>query len=155
MTRYTGYLIVIDTNCINARQNDPFLNELEKLADEGGIDIETTQTLLNELEKSKGYPKGKKKADKYIFSIGPEDDNGLDEILKMLFGLNVSYSESEMSDARQILTAIMYGAKFFVTRDRVLLSGSDKFKNKFEITITSPEDCLLAVKNRLSAIANT
>lgn len=118
---YTGYLIVIDTNCINAKQKDTFLNELEKFADEGKIDIETTDTLLNELGRNKGYPQGQKKAnDKYIFSMGPtvlgysnfgtsvlgsdEDDRRLSEILKILFGQKsrAFYSPNEMGDAMQI-----------------------------------------------------
>jgi len=166
---HIGYLIVLDTNCINARQKDSSMNELEQLADEGRIDIETTDTSLNEL--GGDYPKGEKKAGKYIFSMGSmvlghskfgtsvlgskEDDDRLGELLDIFFEHKHrwNYSDQEMGDAMQISTAIRYGAKFFVTRDRKLLYRSDEVKNKFEIIIANPESCLLAVKDRLETIS--
>lgn len=167
----TGYLVVIDTNCINARQNDIVLNELEQLADGDNIALETTDALLNELDRKESYPQGKDKARKYIFSMGPfvlgqsksgmsvlgseEDDDRFGSLLNIFFGhkLRQNYSDREVGDARQIATAIKYGANFFVTRDGVLLKNSDEIKNKFEITIANPEECVIAVKNRLAILA--
>ncbi len=167
----TGYLIIIDTNCINARQRDPALNELERFLEEDNIGLETTDTLLNELERNKGYPKGQQKAGKYIFSMGPmvlghskfgtsilgseEDDNRLGEVLKIIFGhkSRSSYSADEMGDAVQVSTAIRYGAKFFVTRDGDLLRKSNEIKDKFEVTIINPEECVSVVKSRLAKLS--
>ena len=167
----TGYLIVIDTNCINARQKDIALNELEQLADGGNITVETTDALLNELDRKGSYPQGKDKARKYIFSMGAfvfgqsklemsivgskEDDDRLGNLLNIFFGhkRRQNYSNREMGDVRQIATAIKYGANFFVTRDRVLLNNSNEIKNKFEITIADPEECVNAVRNRLAILS--
>lgn len=159
--------VYIDTNCINAKQDDETLNELEKFYQDEKIIIETTDTLETELREGKGYPKGLGKASGYIFSYGPavlghsrlgssivgseEDDRRLGRVLEILFGRKPrpQYSKNEIRDAMHIATAIRYGGTYFVTKDRALLKKSQQIKNEFQIVIDTPEECFIQVKERL------
>jgi len=159
--------VYIDTNCVNARQNKPVLNQLEKLYQEEKILIETTDTFETELLEGKGYPQGLKKALNYVFSFGPgvighsrvgycivgskEDDNRLGRVLEIIFGkkLRKDYSRNEIRDAMHIATTIRYGGTYFVTQDKTLLRKSENIRKEFQTLIVNPEDCLKLIKDRL------
>ena len=49
---YSGPIPIIsyDTNCINARQRMLAMNELERLKDEGWVDLRKSNVVLNELD---------------------------------------------------------------------------------------------------------
>lgn len=130
--------IYIDTNCINARQNNDAINKLEELYDQERILIEKTDTLDTELQDGQGYPQGQKKAMNYIESYGPavvghsrlgssivgsdEDDKRLGKMLEILWGKKVrsSYDNSQIRDAMHISTAARYGGTYFVTNEIAL-----------------------------------
>lgn len=162
--------VYIDTNCINARQNNPFINELEKLFEEEMILIEKTDTLDTELGRGAGYPKGQKKSMSYIESYGPavvgfsrlgssivgsdEDDMRLGKILEILWGKKIrsTYTSSEMSDSMHIATAARYGGTYFITNEYKLLVKLKEIKKEFGIEICTPKDCLEKIKKRIKLL---
>lgn len=160
--------VYIDTNCINARQNDQFLNELEKLYLEEKILIEKTDTLDTELQENKKYPLGQKKSLSYIESYGPavfghsrwgstifadeHDEKRLTKVLAILFGpkSRQSYGRNDIRDAMHISTAIRYGGGFFVTSEKALIDKAKEIEKEFGIKIRTPQDCLTEVKDLIS-----
>jgi len=162
--------VYIDTNCINAKQANKYLNELEELYIREEILIEKTDTLDTELQDGKGYPQGLKKSMKYIESYGPtvfdhsrwnssilgdeKDEERLSKVLEILWGKKVrsSYRKQDIRDAMHISTAIRYGGKYFVTDERKLLNKADKIEIVFGIKIRNPENCLDEVKARLKVL---
>lgn len=162
--------VYIDTNCINARQNNSAINQLEKLYEDELILIEKTDTLETELGRKNGYPEGQKKSMNYIESYGPAvlglsrvgssivgseaADNSLGRMLEILWGkkMRSSYSSSEMGDAMHISTSARYGGTYFVTNERALLMKSDEIKAEFGIIVCNPEGCLEMVKARIKLL---
>ncbi len=162
--------VYIDTNCINSMQKIDALNELEKLNDEDKIIIEKTDTLDEELQRGKGYPKGQKKSINYIESYGvfvlgqsrlnhavlgnSQDEDALTKLLKILWGkkIRASYTSQELGDARHIATASRYGGTYFVTQEKALLDKSEMIEKEFTIKVISPDDCLSAVMRRLNEL---
>lgn len=162
--------VYIDTNCINARQGEPHLNELEKLYEEGKILIEKTDTLDTELREGEGYKRGQRKSLSYVESYGPavvensrvgssivgskEDDVRLSRVLEVLWGKKTrkSYSKNEIRDAMHISTAIRYGGNFFVTLESGILENAGELQGEFNIKVRSPENCLVDVTKRLKSI---
>ncbi len=162
--------VYIDTNCINARQKDHSINDLENLFREQKILIEKTDTLDTELQE--GYIKGLKKSNNYIESFGgavwghsgwdhsqwadDADERRLTRILKILWGQkNRSYySKSEIRDAMHIATAARYGDTYFITNEKALLKHHNVIYSEFSIRILNPRDCLDAVLKRLVILEN-
>lgn len=162
--------VYIDTNCINARQKDDSLNELEKLHEVGKIQIEKTSVLDTELQEGKGYPLGLNKSDRYIESYevavldhsrlghsvvgGNNDEKMFSRILEILWGKKhrTRYSKSEIRDAMHLFTAIRYGGSYFITLERDLLIKAELLQKEFGIKTRSPKDCLKEVKERLSLL---
>jgi hypothetical protein len=159
--------VYIDTNCINAREDNSAINKLEKFYEQDLILIEKTDTLDTELARGAGYPKGQRKAMNYIESYGPAvigysrlgfstvgndaDDKRHGRILEILWGKKIrsAYSKSEMGDAMHIATAARYGGTYFITNEKKLLIKSEEIKTEFNIEISTPEDCVEKVKKRL------
>lgn len=159
--------VYIDTNCVNARQSNTALNQLEKLYQEEKILIETTDTFETELLEGKGYSRGLKKALNYVFSFGPgvvghsrvgycivgseEDDRRLGRVLEIVFGrkLRKDYSRNQIRDAMHLATTIRYGGMYFVTQDRSLLEETETIRKEFLTNVVTPEDCLKLVRARL------
>lgn len=162
--------VYIDTNCINARQKDHYINDLEKLFQEEKIIIEKTDTLDTELQE--GYKKGLEKSDNYIESFGDAvwghsrwdysqwaddvDERRLTRILEIFWGLkNIPYySKSEIRDALHIATAAKYGGTYFITKEKALLMRHNVIRFEFSIRILNPRDCLDAVLKRLAILEN-
>lgn len=163
--------VYIDTNCINARQNDQYINKLEELYEQDKILVEKADTLDTELQGKSGYPKGQRKSLSYIESYGPavlghsrlgysilgddQDDQRLGRILEILFGKKVrsAYSYNEIRDAMHIATAIRYGGTYFITTDTDLLKRADLIESEFGLKIRNPKDCLQEIEDRLRVIA--
>lgn len=159
--------VYIDTNCVNARQNNAALNQLEKLYEEEKIIIETTDTFETELLEGKSYSRGLRKAMNYVFSFGPsvvghsrigscivgseEDDRRLGRVLEIIFGrkLRKDYSRNQIRDAMHLATTIRYGGTYFVTQDNSLLKKAEVIRKEFQTIIVTPEDCLRLVRARL------
>jgi predicted nucleic acid-binding protein len=160
--------IYLDTNCINANQVIPAVNELEKLYEQGKIDIEKTDTLDTELQGNPhGNAKRLQKSLNYIESYGPAvfghsrwdysvfgsqtDAQKLDRMLEMLWGKKgrSQYSKQQIRDAMHISTAARYGGNYFITNDKELLNKSKEIKQNDQIIVCSPENCLNSVKKTL------
>jgi len=162
--------IYVDTNCINARQNEKHLNKLEELYDREKILIEKTDTLDTELQEGDSYPKGLKKSLKYIESFGSAvlghsrlnfcqladeiDEKRLTRVLAILWGEKPRsvYSKNEIRDAMHIATAIRYGGTYFITEENALLNKATKIQKEFNIKIRKPKSCLVEVIERLKVL---
>jgi len=152
--------IYIDTNCINVRKSDKYLNELEKLNRQKSIIIEKTDVLDTELREGKGYSQGLNKSLNYIESRGAavfghsryghakyssqNDSERLSRILKILWGTKTrsQYSKQEIRDAIHISTACYHGGTFFVTKETALLKKTQQIEKEFIIKIRNPSNCL-------------
>lgn len=159
--------VYIDTNCINARSNNNYLNNLELLRIEGKITIGKTDTLDTELQKGNGYPQGLNKSSNYIeaqgtFVLGSSrlgasvlgtsiDQLNLSKMLEILWGKKdiSAYSENQIRDAMHITTSSKHGGTFFTTDETTLLSKADLIEREFNIKVRSPQQCLIEVKKKL------
>lgn len=159
--------VYIDTNCINARASNNYINKLEQLHNEEKITIEKTDTLDTELQKGKGYPQGLNKSSNYIEALGSFvlgssrlgssvlgtsiDQSNLSKMLEILWGKkNISaYSENQIRDAMHITTSAKYGGTFFVTNETALLSKADLIGKEFNIKVCSPQECLIEIEEKL------
>lgn len=154
--------IVIDANCINARNSLPAMTELENLHNKGIVRIEKIDVLDTEFQFPKTFRLGLKKSSNYNENIGlgvwdnsrwdhcfwasDDDEEKLTKLLSALWGekKRSEYSKNEIRDVMHILTAIRSGADFFVTNEKILLE-----KGKFlEIKVCSPEECLEIIRNQ-------
>src|SRR4030043_2027128 len=162
--------VYIDTNCINARQKDPSLNQLEELYEQEKILIEKTDVLDTELQENKGYPLGQRKSMQYVESFGPgvvdhsrvgssivgdaDDDIRLTRVLTLLWGQKRrnEYTKEEIRDAMHISTAVRYGGTYFVTTEKGLLKKAEVVGKEFGIKLRDPERGLHEVGQRLKIL---
>lgn len=155
-------IIMIDTNCINARQKDEDLNVLEKLFHRKKIDIQKSDVLDTELV---GKDFFKRKGLFYTEAHGiavvdhsrlghttlatPEEKERLENIKKVLWGRTKGCSKQEIRDAMNLFTACKYYVDYFVTNEKALLSKSDNFNN----IICTPRECILRLRKEKGIIA--
>lgn len=160
-------LIYLDTNCINAREKDTCLNELEQLNREGIIEIRKTDVLDTELQEGKGYLLGLSKSYKFredlgagVFDssrfghavFGNEDDSiRLTRLLNIIFGNKdrSKYKKNEIRDAMHISTSVKHKGDFFITNERRILSASKIIEREFGLKVRNPQECLKEVKKLL------
>ncbi len=104
----------IDTNRINARGGEEFMNQLEQWAEEGIIDIDCSETVLGELQGK--YKQGKnmnlrfEKAAKGIFTGGFEEDETDPMFLKIesILCPNGCKDDNQKNDVRIVFHAWKY-----------------------------------------------
>lgn len=160
------YLIFIDTNCLNENQDDLALNELESLNTSGLISIERADVMDTEMMEGK-FTKGLKKSAQFIESYGPavfdhsrwdhsvfatdQDALNFTQSLYCLFGKRErsQYRKQQMRDAMHLTTAAKYGANYFLTKDKKILSKSNQLKKILGITVCLPQDCLTEIKETI------
>lgn len=164
----------IDTNTINSRQNDPFINQIEELTEKysDNLIIEKTDTLDTELSENSKYNSNRlKKSSNYIESYGiavlghsrlghtvlgsKVDREMFSEILEIIFGkkLQSEYTKQEIRDAMHVMTTIRYGGTYFITNDRIVLNSSDKLKNRYNsVIICTPKEALEKIKLRFKTL---
>ncbi len=157
--------IYIDTNCINARQKDPALNELEALHDKGLILIEKADVLETELMEGKGYPAGIRKSHNFTTSFGPavighsrigsciigSDRSATDHqaLLALLFGEG-PYSKNDVRDVMHLLTVAHYMGDVFVTNEQAILQKAVEIEQMYRIKAMNPGDCSAFVRRHLA-----
>lgn len=163
-----------DTNTINSKQQDQFINEIEELAKKYPEDliIEKTDTLDTELLQNPTHNADRlKKSDDYIESMGSfilghsrlahsilgtkKEDQEFSEILEIIFGKKqrADYTKQEIRDAMHVMTAIKYGGNYLITSDKKLLNSSSKIQTRFNSTIISTvEQALPKIKEKLKFI---
>lgn len=157
------FLIFIDTNCLNENQDDPNLNELEKLESENKLSIERADVMDTEMLEGK-FEKGLTKSSKYLEAFGPavfdhsrwnhsvfasdQDAINFTQIIFCLFGKRKreEYRKQQIRDAMHLTTAAKYGANYFLTKDKKILAKSQQLKQLTGVTVCSPKDCLAELK---------
>lgn len=163
-----------DTNSINSKQQDQWVNEIEELAEKypDYLIIEKADTLDTELLENPSYNADRlKKSDGYIESyglavlghsrLGPsvlgteKEDQEFSEILEIIFGKKQrsEYTKQEIRDAMHVMTAIRYGGTYLITNDKKMILSSDKLFKRFNSTkISSPIEALQMIKQRIKLL---
>ncbi|MBK6980145.1 MAG: hypothetical protein IPH30_00440 [Betaproteobacteria bacterium] len=116
-SRSETMLFFLDANAVNARQRDSALNELERMAQAGLIEVQYTEVTF--AEASHGCGKRSEKAAEFEWA-GVVEESGFpaqwrEAIEKAVFPGGVQ-STSQQNDVTALVTAKLAGA-FFVTTD--------------------------------------
>lgn len=168
-SKKTGTLTVtIDTNAINAKQEDEKLNLLEQYSQKGLAKVFKTDVLDTELltDKTKDEAKRKEKASTLPEDIGvcvldhsrlghtrlagEEDAKLQDEIIKVLFQkTRHQLTTQQLRDVMHLHTHLLHQRDFFVTTDGHFLSRKEELHKKFGINAGTPEECLQFIEGFL------
>ena len=158
--------ITIDTNCINARQRDTSLNELEERARASEFELTATAVMLDELDRdltTLGQARREKAARLPIahsgFMIGYSTVGGHDVIggpdayrhvdaIAPFVRPGTRWDDLDTNTQRDImhLSAHMtYGWDIFVSRDGEILAAADALLKELGLRVMTPEDALALV----------
>jgi hypothetical protein len=141
-------LFHLDANAVNARQQDPYLNELERLSFSGIIELEYSEIAYTEAEHGNGIRK--EKAEQHTWS-GLSNQPDLEtpwriQIAEATFP-NGIITSSQRNDVEILLTAKLAGA-ILVTTDgdsksqpRGLLGGRDALQ-ALGIRVVTPAEAV-------------
>lgn len=150
--------IALDTNCINAKEKDETLNELQSLCAEGKVQIYKTDVMDTEMQDN--YSPGLRKSKNLTEDLGDmvvghsrvghgvigseNDEKIFVEILGILFDRKdrAKYTSRELRDAMMVKTHMEHKRTFLVTRDKGLLNKAKTLQEKFNVEIVDPERCL-------------
>lgn len=156
--------ITIDTNCINTKQGKEAINKLEQWHNQGQVEVVKTDVMDTEL--SDGSPtfreKALKKSQDYPEDIGigvighsrighcrvggESSEYLLEKIMELLFPqydkLDDDAKKRAIRDSMHLSTHKMHNRDVFVTEDKHFLNKRDSLKERFGITILSPEEAL-------------
>ncbi len=156
---YTEKLLFhIDTNCTNERQNDNELNELERLAEFGVIEIQYSEITYSEAEVGKTPERRIKKIDNYTWA-GLSGESSLEKewrerITEAVFPQGLG-KKSASNDVEALLTAKLAGA-IFVTKEGESKSqprgilGSKSELLLLGIEVVSPLAALVLAKSQMN-----
>ncbi len=155
--------ITIDSNCINAKGNLPYMNKIELASKRGTIKIYKTSNMDTEFLKGKGYQEGLSKSEEYQEDIGPGtwgvdrwghfkwgstiEHDQLEKIQSILFSGNKNLSKNQIRDCKHLQTHIIYKRDFFITLDKNFLNYSEPIKGKLNAIAISPKDFCKKVLN--------
>ena len=155
--------ITIDSNCINAKGNLPYMNKIESASKRGVVKIYKTSNMDTEFSKGKGYQEGLSKSEDYQEDIGlgnwgidrwghfkwgsKLDHNQLENIKSILFPGNKNLSKNQIRDCKHLQTHIIYSRDFFITSDKHFLNNSVSIKGKLNAIVFSPKDFCKEVLN--------
>lgn len=157
--------ISLDSNCLNIEHNDPILNKLEKLGDQGKIEFYASGSVRRE-QKEHALPnnkiklynerlvKTKNSSETMIFParldeygtrfVTEESRQKIDQIMKILFP-NKEWSELNIKDANdiRILEAHAYAClDYFLTKDNHFLKRKKELE-AIGIIIREPNDAFM------------
>ena len=110
-------LFHLDANAVNARKRDPYLNELDRLASVGIIELEYSEVAYNEAARGDGIRK--RKAEELTWSVLPNQPDLEDTWRKLIADdtfPNGIITDSQRNDVEILLTAKLAGA-ILVTTD--------------------------------------
>jgi predicted nucleic acid-binding protein len=114
----TGLMLMLDTNCINARQADASVNQLEQWCDAGYVDVVMCETSHRE-SYADGNAQRFRKATRYAYSMThaetDEERWQLREIEQALFPSG-ALTPGQKNDVEIVFNALKY-AGILVTRD--------------------------------------
>jgi type I restriction-modification system DNA methylase subunit len=167
--RAKALTITIDTNAINAKQENENLNLLEQYCQRGLVEIFKTDVLDTELltDKTNYGEKRRHKASRLPEDIGvcvldhsrldhtrlagEEDAKLQDEIIKVLFQKTRHHlTTRQLRDAMHLHTHVMHQRDIFVTMDKYILGRKEELHKKFGINAGTPEECLQFIDGFLS-----
>jgi hypothetical protein len=151
-------LFQLDANAVNARQRDPNLNELDRLATVGMIELEYSEVAYNEAVHGDGIRK--EKAEQLTWS-GLSNQPDFEEtwrrlIAKAIFP-NGIMTASQRNDVEILLTAKLAGAVLVTTdgnsnsQPRGIL-GSKYFLEALGITVVTPGEAVALVAAAVGAM---
>jgi predicted nuclease of predicted toxin-antitoxin system len=117
--RYLNILCHLDTNHINARQNDQYVNQLEEWNRNGVIEIEISYTVDCEARQGKGGEARNAKADDYVWvstndSIGGEEQ--FRKTIEQILFPDGAYNRNQKNDVEILFTAFRANA-ILITND--------------------------------------
>ena len=139
---------LLDANLINARQQDPAVNELERLREQGRADLEFTEMAY--MEAATGSDKRACKAAEYTWS-GATNQFGQEDIWREAIAKAVfpgqTLTANQQNDVENLLIAKLTNA-IFVTRDGASrkqprgILGSRTSLEELGIRVARPEEAL-------------
>ena len=154
VSRSEAMLFFLDANAVNAKQRDSALNELERMAQAGLIELQYTQVTF--AEASHGCGKRAEKAAELTWA-GVVEESGFpaqwrQTIEKIVFPGGVR-SQSQENDVTALVTAKLAGA-FFVTTDGASntqprgILGSKRELAELGIAVLTPAEAVALAKTR-------
>lgn len=157
--RDTGIVIMLDTNCINARQADVAINQLEKWSEDGVIDIIMCETSHREASAG-GSAARFRKAEQYVFSETAADTDQEQHqfvaIEQLLFPGGAD-TQGKRNDVDIVFNALKYG-RTLVTNDGGsrrqpggILGCADAL-NRLGVQVKRPEQVVLQVRARVNLV---
>ncbi len=149
--------LTIDSNCINARGNYKYMNEIEKLAEKGRVKIYVTSTMETEFQKGNGYQKGRNKLKNYDMDIeigvwghsrygaslwgGKKDSKLFNEIKEILYPNTKELTDNQIKDSMYLQTHINCKRDYFITDDEEhILCKKNELKNKLNLIVCTPQE---------------
>lgn len=110
-------LFHLDANAVNARQNDPYLTELERLATIGAVELEYSEVAYGEAEHGNGMRKAKAERLTWTgLSHQPDLEDSWRTLISDATFPNGAITASQRNDVEILLTAKIAGA-ILVTAD--------------------------------------
>jgi len=141
-------LFHLDANAVNARQSDPYLNELERLASIGAVELEYSEVAYDEAEHGNGIRKAKAERLTWAgLSHQPDLEDSWRTLIADAVFPNGTITASQRNDVEILLTAKIAGA-ILVTTDgdsksqpRGIL-GSKRALDALGIKVATPAEAL-------------
>lgn len=151
--------ITLDTNCSNTRRGMEAMNTLERLHEEGVVELVKTDVLDTENAGWEG-PRGKRAREKFAALkddmgvlvldhsrldharlAGDEDAALLDAIAELVFGAPLTglQRRQDVRDVMMLATHAQHGRDMLITADKTLLGKRGPLRDRFDILVTSPE----------------
>ena len=146
-------LLHLDANAVNARQRNPALNELERLASIGVVELDYSEVAYDEASQGEGIRKAKAEQHTWSgLSHQPEWESSWRVQIKSATFPHGSLSKSQQNDIEILLTAKLAGA-ILVTTDggsktqpRGIL-GSKRELEALGIQVVTPEEAVALAKS--------
>lgn len=159
--------MTIDTNCINTREADQYLNRLEEWHRKGLIEIVKTDVMKTEFLKANRRFTQKASEYREDFGVGvfdhsrwdrskfydPSIDYPVERIKRIVFPRFESLVSEEKTRAQRdimhIATHHMHKRSFFVTTDKVI-TGKKEDLEKSGVVVLTPKQCVSRLSRLLT-----
>ena len=152
----TGLVLMLDANCINARQADHAINQLERWCDDGYVEV-----IMCEMSHRESYADGNarrfQKATRYPYSMTHADTDEeqwqLREIENAVFPSG-AVTPGQKSDVEIVFNALKY-AGILVTRDGASrrqpggILGAAAQLEPHGLRVMTPEQAVDFIRNRM------
>ena len=153
---------LLDTNCINARQKDQYINQLEKWNRDNVIDLMMAETSSDEA--AVGNKMREKKSCEYLSTLSYvttlEEQSQLNRIQEILFPSGAK-DQNQKNDVDIVFNALKYD-RTLVTMDGDsksqpggILGNAKQLNTEFKIKIVRPEKAVEIVKKAIALRDNT